>query len=495
MVEETVKASKNTNIPDEENEKESKNTTVPDEENKDEEIKDAIVNVNISRDKLTASINIEPPENGGAVPTLEDIINALNESNVIYGLDMNGIRKLASNPIYDRDILIARGIPAVDEEDAFITHNIRVVKNLKPKINENGTVDFHDIGIVENISEGQVLCTKTPTKSGKEGKTVIGTVIYPKKGKDVPLPIGKNTKASEDNLTLIATSDGQADCVGHKINVLDTFVVEGDVGPKTGNIDFVGNIMVYGDVLSGYSVTANGNININGIVEAAEIVAEGNITIIKGVNGVGKGKLECGENINCKYMENCTAIAGGFIHSETILNSQIKCGENLELIGRRGMLIGGSCVVGQDVLAKTIGSDAYISTEIELGKDPELFEHHNELKEKTSKLKKEINDLNQVITYLQQLHSIGKITDEKKKLLDNAVNTRNIAVNDLQALNVDFYNIEQLITHRGKGKIVCTDKIYPGTKISIGMTKKFINSIFIDSVILKKDGEIIITSP
>lgn len=475
--------------------KESKNISDAMQEEKNTEQKDAVIHIDIAKDKLTASMTIKPPEGGGAAPTLENIIEALNKNNVVYGIDMEGVRRVAENPVYNKPILIARGMLAVDEEDAFISHHIRVIKNLKPKINENGSVDFHDIGIVENISKGQVLCTKTPIKSGKKGKTVIGTVLYPKKGKDVALPIGKNTEPSEDNMQLIAAANGQADCVKHRINVLDTFVVAGDVGPKTGNIDFVGNVIISGDVLSSYSVTAKGNININGIVEAASIKAEGNVTILKGVNGVGKGKIESGENIHCKYMENCIAEADGSIFSETILNSQLKCGENLELVGRRGMLIGGSCVVGQDIIARAIGSDAYISTEIELGKDKELFEKHADLKEKISILKKEINDLDKVILHLQQLHALGKLSEEKKIVFSNAMNTRNVVMKDLHDTNLEFSNMEELLAQRGKGKIVCTDKIYPGTSISIGMAKKSINSIFIDTIILKKGEKIIITSP
>lgn len=209
---------------------------------------------------------------------------------------------------------------------------------------------------------------------------------------------------------------------------------------------------------------------------------------------MGKGILESGENINCNYMENCTAVAGGSISSSAIMNCQVKCAESLELIGKRGMLIGGTSIVGQDVLAKNIGSDAYIATVIELGKDTELFEQHKIIEEKVHKLKKEVNDLDRIIMYLQQLQSSGQITPDKLKVLNDAVNTRSIAVKDLLTANIEFSNIDQLLTQRANGKVVCTDCLYPGTTISIGMTTKTINTEFMNIVISKKDGEIALSS-
>ncbi len=463
-------------------------------EEKKEEPVDAIIKVIISADSLNAFINIEPPKHGGSAPTYEMIMKALMDKKVIHGIDTSLIKGLLENElIYNENLLVAKGLPPIHDQDAELKFHFPVTKDIKPQINENGTVNFHEMGIVQNISIGKVLCTKTPVVKGAEGKTVTGAVIKQKKGVDKPLPVGKNTIASEDHLQVISDSDGQVDYINKKINILDTFRVKGNVGSETGDIEFVGNVVISGNVQSGYSVYAGGNVRVEGLVEAAHIRAEGSISICSGMNGMGKGVLESKENINCKYMENSIAIARGTIVSESMLNCQVRCGVNLELIGRRGMIVGGCYTAGQDVLAKTIGSEAYTHTEIEIGKDPALHERLNKLNEEIPQKKKEINDLQKIVDYLQQLESVGKLTEEKKELLKNAGHTKQIKYEELNASYAEKEESLILLEKKSKGKIVCTDKIYPGAIVSIGIAKMSINNIFKNCILRKKEGAIIIS--
>ncbi len=479
----------------EENELEENELEENELEEKEEEPVDAVIKAYLSKDSLQAFLYMEPPVNGGNAPTYDTIMKALMEKKIIYGIDMTLIKDLGEMPVYNEELIIAKGTPPVDDQDAVLKFHFPVTKDIKPKVNENGTVNFHEMGIVENIEAGKILCTKVPVVKGKEGKAVTGKILKPKKGKDKVLPVGKNTIASEDGLQVIADADGQVDFINNRINVLDTFEVRGNVGSETGDIEFVGNVTVFGDVQSGYSINAGGNIRIEGIVEAAHIKAEGSISIMKGMNGMGKGILESKENINCKYMENTIAVAKGSIRSESMSNCQIRCGEDLELIGKRGMLVGGSYVAGQNITAKTIGSDAYTHTEIEIGKDPELYEKLNHFHETIPQIKKEINDLEKIIGFLRQLESVGKLTEEKRELLNNAVHTKQVKRDELNDADSEQQEIIELLAQKSKGKIICKDRIYPGVRVSIGIAKMSINNVFIDCVLTKKEDAIIISSP
>ena len=59
------------------------------------------------------------------------------------------------------------------------------------------------------------------------------------------------------------------------------------MGPATGNIDFLGSVIVL-KRKSGFTIKASGDIEINGIVEAAKIEAGGNITVKRGIQGKAK---------------------------------------------------------------------------------------------------------------------------------------------------------------------------------------------------------------
>jgi len=328
---------------------------------------DAVVHVSIVNGGLEAYINIEPPRYGGAAPTLEVLEESLSSCGVTHNIDVEKLKELAKEPVYNRDILVARGVPPVDGDDGTVTFHIRTEKDLKPKEREDGTVDFLDLDLVENVSRGQVLCTITPPTEGTPGISVRGEVLPQKKGRPAPSFVGKNTELNEDGTTIISKIDGQVDFDGRKINVSETFTVSGDVDTSTGNVKVAGNLVVRGMVLPGFEIEAGGNIDVMGVVEGSTIRAGGNITLKSGITG---SKIYCNGDLKSRFIENCTVFVKGDITAEYILNSNIKCGKNIKVIGSIAKIIGGSCMAGQDIVARTIGSVANVKTSLELGTDP-----------------------------------------------------------------------------------------------------------------------------
>ena len=108
--------------------------------------------------------------------------------------------------------------------------------------------------------EGQPLAQKILAERGKGGKTVTGKYLEAKNGKDIPMPLGKNTRLAEDDLTIVAETNGQVLILNNKINVEPILNIDGDVSLKTGNIMFLGNVYISGNVEDGFSVKASGNI-------------------------------------------------------------------------------------------------------------------------------------------------------------------------------------------------------------------------------------------
>lgn len=72
------------------------------------------------------------------------------------------------------------------------------------------------------------------------------------------------------------------------------YEIKEDVSLKTGNIDFNGTVIIRGDVPTGFSIKASGDILIDGLVEAAHIEAKGSVTIVKGIVGSRTGGIIAG---------------------------------------------------------------------------------------------------------------------------------------------------------------------------------------------------------
>jgi uncharacterized protein (DUF342 family) len=247
---------------------------------------------------------------------------------------------------------------------------------------DDGTVNFHQLGLLKLVNRGDVLVTSIPPADGEPGEDVYGVSIpYPQLKPPQPIPRGKNTTLSDDGLHLIADVSGQLLLQDGKINLSPSLDVPGDVGNSTGDIEFNGEVHIRGSVKTGFKVIAEGNIEVYGVCEAATLTSKGSIILNSGAQGADKAVLTAGKDITAKFIENSNVTAGGNITADSILKSVVKCDGIITLTGKNGLLSGGHIVAGEKLVAKTIGSPMGTSTEIEVGGNPRELQRHKELVE------------------------------------------------------------------------------------------------------------------
>jgi len=430
--------------------------------------KDAKAVITVEQDRMSAEILLEPPENFGIALGAEELAEALRKKGVVFGVRENVIVDLARNPVYGRPFVIAEGEDRVDGTDASLTYHFQKEKDLRPKINANGKVDFKDLGIVEQVAKGALLCEKQPATPGKPGTNVLGRPILQKRGKDVAMPRGKNTVLSEDKLKLYAEIDGQVEYVNFKVNVLNLFTVEDDVGNATGNIDFIGNVLVTGGVHSGFSVKATGNIDIYGMVESATIKADGSVLIRGGFNGVDKGSIEAGENVTCKFIQGGSVSLRGNLETTYILNATVRCSGAVNLSGK-GMIMGGHVAAHTLVSAVTLGSaSAAANTVIEVGNDPILAMRYRDLPKEIQDCTKEIHSAQSLATTLLQLQKAGRLSEKNAENLQKTLRSLQKGKNRLLELEQEYEIVKQRFSGAGKGMVKVSKTAHPGVRIIIG---------------------------
>jgi len=187
---------------------------------------DAVVNVSVSEDRLEARLSIDPPENGRAA-TYESMTDALTKRGVTYNINHEKLKELAENPVYHESFVAAIGIAPVNGKDGTAAFLIQTEKKpLRPKENEDGTVDYRELDIAENVSEGQVLCEITKPTEGSPGVSVEGKALRQKIGRAVPNYLGQNTGLNEEGTAIISKITGQVEFIGGKIRVNETFFVK-----------------------------------------------------------------------------------------------------------------------------------------------------------------------------------------------------------------------------------------------------------------------------
>ncbi|MCX7708899.1 MAG: FapA family protein [Clostridia bacterium] len=434
---------------------------------------DATCNVMVTPDKMKAFVALTPPD-GGRMLTMEEILSHLARQGVIYGINKTTLESIIQYPIYNEMVCVAEGTPAANGKNGYVEFLFDINKERKPTILEDGRVDFRELNIIESVRAGQKLCNLMPPQMGTPGKTVVGVDIPAINGKPANLPRGRNVEASPDGLSVVASIDGQVCYIDGKINVFANYEVPADVDNSTGNINFVGNVIIRGNVLSGFTVDAGGNVEVWGVVEGAVIKAGGDIILRRGMQGLGKGTLISNGDIIARYIEHSNIEAKGSIKSEAIMHSNIKCGDKLELAGKKGLLVGGTCKVGKEIVAKVIGSHMATVTDIEVGVDPTLRERYKALRDEINNSESDIKKADQAITILKKLEAAGALTPEKQEMMAKSVRTKIFLSNKLNEMKEEYAQIEARLQQDVYGKIRAFNYIYPGTKVAIGTCLMYI---------------------
>ena len=431
-------------------------------------VEDAKAEIEISRNEMSATLVLIPPK-GGKTLTFDNIMEEIRANGIVHGINEDVIYEIINNHLFNTPVEIATGTPPIDGQDGEVKYLFDTKRDLKPKILEDGTVDHYDLGLVFNVTKGQQLAEVIPPTKGISGMTVTGKTVMAKDGKEARIHAGKNVAISEDGLKAYAEIDGQPILQNDKLSVLPILEIKGDVGPATGNIDFLGSVIVLGNVKSGYTIKASQDLEVYGIVEAAYIEAGGNIMIRRGIQGQGKGTLKAGQDFTAKYIENASVEAGNnIIISEAAMHSNILAGKEIRLEGKRGLIVGGTAKAGERLVAKTIGSPMSTYTEVEVGINPKLKIDYQNVCSQLATLESDLNKIDQTISVLQRLKEKNMLTQEKEIILDKILRARSSLYNQQVELKNEKQRLDLLMSYSSRAKISASNVCYSGVNIIIG---------------------------
>ena len=473
------------------------NENSEDVKNEEEEkvVPPPVITVVISGDKMTAYVRIKTYADDQKI-VKEDILGAINEKKIKYGILEEEIEKFCELGEYKRELKAVRGLPATKGANGSIEYHFQKVMSGKPHQRDDGTLDYKTLDIIQNITKGALLCTMVMPLDGTDGINILGQRVKGKRGDMPDIPQGDNIIISEDSTQITAKIDGGISFKKNTIYIEEVYTINENIGPITGNIDYNGSVVINGSVQEGFEVIAKDDITIKGAVEGAKISAGGNVLIKNGVHGMHKAVIEAGNNITSTYIENAETICGGSLYADIVLNSKVNAGEEIILRGKKGMLRGGTYKAGKCINVKTIGNFMNITQLLNI--EPcwyELYKLGLEEHEENPEIKRE-RLLKERAKLQIQLDIINKenTNDPDPKIKSQKMRSnlmRKLKVNreiDELDSNIDsnakFLEVEDL-------KIICTGEMHIGTKIKIGNTILKINDMVEKQKFFVYEGEII----
>ncbi len=421
-----------------------------------------------AKDMLSAYVRFYPPSNGGSLMTKREIMGEFERLKINYGISEKMIDMFLSHRQYCTNIVMVKGLAPVRATDTQIEYFFDTKPLAKPKLHEDGSVDFHAMQLFATVHKGDVLAKMTPHTLGQPGMSIYGKKIPQNKPKVKPFKFGKNITQSEDKTTLTSDVDGNVTLVQGTVFVSNAYVVPANVDASTGDIEYDGNVQVKGTVKTGFSVKAKGDIEVDGVVEGAILEAGGNIIIKRGVQGMSKGCIKAGGDVCAQFFEGAKVEAGGDVTAGSILQSYITAGESIIVHGKKGFIVGGVCQCSHYVEANTIGNKMETRTEIKVGVKPELHEELKHLIPKVNEINDRYAETESYLRVYKEKIKKGKELggeDLKKVKVYNA--TLDELEEDKEKLNERLREIKAELEKGSKGSVKVAGSTFMGVSIFI----------------------------
>lgn len=446
------------------------------------------VQVLVDRDRMAASLQITCPKGCRPLP-FEEVLDKIHAAGIVHGIDMEAVKRAYDRP--GTPVTCARGDAPVNGSDASIRHVVSTENKGRPVELEDGRVDFKDLNLFTVVGQGDLLAEKLPPTQGTPGVDILGQPIMPKPGKDTPLPLGKNVHA-EDN-KIYASMAGQLQFANGKLHISPVIEIKGDVDLSTGNIEFVGNVLVRGSVQTGFTVKADGNVEIGGSVSGGTVEGR-NIVIRMGIQGMQRGYVRAKENVTTKFIENATVSAEGDVMvSDVILHSNVSAGKRVIVEGKRGFIAGGHVIAAEEIRAKTVGTHLAVATDLEVGVNPAIRAEYQELRRDVKKNEITLDQAQKALIVLRGMNP-NDLPPEKREMLLKLTKAQFHLAGQVETMRKRVIEIELLFEEMRYGRIRVSEMVYPGVKIVIGTLVKPIRETLKFASFYAEDGEIRIGS-
>ncbi len=452
------------------------------------------LSLTVSASKMHASVDLDYHYAKKWTP--ERIRSYIMSEGIVYGIDEQALKDLFEKKVFNKEVVIARGIQPQNGQDGTVEYHIDLsCLSGRPRVLETGGVNLRELGLFESVEQGKLLAERHPPTAGVPGRDVYGNEIPATDGKEIKFSGGKNTTLSEDGNRLTATIEGCLTGTKDKLEIIPSLTISGDVSYKTGNISSTVAVVINGGVLADFLVKSSEDINITGLVDAAEIVSGGRIAINAGIQGNGRALLTAEKEILARFANEAKLRAkGDIVIQGPVTHCNVETEGQLIVEGKKAVILGGTIYANHGVTADDIGSEMGVKTQIIVGpRLDELNEKITALEQKRESLEPNVKKLEQLLFALAKIkEKVGTLPPDKQAMVEKVQKTFQVLKTQVQSIDqeVNELTLERARQVAVERSINVKGYTWPGT------TLRILNQTFIPKNPMKKctftimDGEI-----
>lgn len=413
---------------------------------------DGTFRVFFNEDKTQALLIVIPPQGDGNPVRVADVVHALKEMGVAYGINEQAIREAiqrATNQATKVQAVVAEGVLPIHGTDAKVNYRLPEQAVLRPlPLLPDGSVDYLQMDQARYIQAGELIATVVPANHGRPGRTVTfpPQTVHQRLGKEAHLRAGDNVTASNDNLRFTAEKSGYVYLSADKLCVLPA-------QPVTGNLqeaqEFTSTLVLNGNLLPGAQVRVRSDVAISGQCEGATLNARGTCYLQKGAQ------------------RSEIAADGNILLRASAIDCNLSTRRKVVALSEDVQIAGGRIVAFEGVEAYTIGTPAWAPTEVVVGVDTlgdeRLFEIAEELRLCESNIQKINMALRPFVSVTAEVAS-----PEKKEAIQRLMAQRRRLEARMKELQHEKRTISIQVNAPVQAEVVVRDVVYPGVKVTIG---------------------------
>lgn len=453
----------------------------------DKKIVNSVVELSVDPNNTTAFLSFTKPENGGADMTYEKIMAALEAKHISFGIMENDLLEAVEKKRYNENICAARWQPPVDGQDGAVTYLFKTNAVIAPTEDEKGFVDYKNLGIVNNITKGTTIATITLPTEGEPGRNILGAAVPQRRGVPARVSAANGTQLVNNGTELIAARNGNLRFVNGSFNVEEDLIITEDVGVSTGNIDFIGNVTVRGNVLEGYRVSSKKNITVNGSAIGAELCADGDIILRTGcINST----ITCKGSVRAGFFESSRITCGHDVEGGSFVGGEVFASGNINATGK-GIMVGGKYTALENIVAGTIGSENYTRTLISLGNNAVLSEERDALERSIAEMEDKADQLGKILAMLNEQSKKAKLPPEREQMKTEALRSRLKLQAQVRSSKTRIEQINESLMVAQQLTVSVRKAFYPGVTLRINNCIKQVNEVNSHCRATIEDGDIV----
>jgi uncharacterized protein len=426
---------------------------------------------------------------GGQPLLLPDILQALQQQDIVYGILQEQIEAALATGECEH-LLIARGTP-VQAGTAGYFENLLLEKEKRlSQVDENAVLRYSDLSHLLLVHQGDPLLRRIPPLPGTDGTNIKGQAVPAAAVPEIEFA-DKNQGAmlSPDDPNLLVAACGGQPVITRNGACVNSLLEVADIDLTTGNIEFDGTIRIKGDIKAGMRLKASGDVVVLGMVEAAEIVAGGNVAVRGGIVGRPNPKpgahglppdtarIDCSGSLQAMFIESARIKAGDAIMVDAHASQCELFARNQIIVGKPGArnshLAGGIAQATLLIKAFNLGTPNGIRTLVQVGSDPYLAQEIGAKEAEFQRKLAELDQLQKLIAYFKQNphKNVGGIGDKVEA-------TRKQVASAIFVLDQEKAELVAKLELTHQARVEVAESLFEGVEIRIGKHVRQVNDRF-----------------